>query len=180
MLLICACNDTGSHNSLHECPDRKGKIAFLPFRNAGQSSWQVSSGNLYHTNVYSLRWQGFACMISAVSSSFSRNNRLVHIRQSQDYWYNHKLKWDPELSVRRKACLALSVFEVINEAVALWENDMSIIIGSHRREKPFLIVVFEATQLIWVWAIGRGNRKKKVRQTQKKEGKSEYVAVILV
>lgn len=107
--------------------------------------------------------KGLPIRFEQLPSGSSRNG-LVHRRQSPDYWYNHKLKWDLELSVHRKACLALSVFEVINDAEALWENDMSIIIGSHRREKPFLILVFEATQVIWVWAIRREVERRKIRK----------------
>lgn len=137
---------------------------FLPLRNARQNSWQMSFGILgSYTQILCVSAR--VCLHDfKFPSSFSRNNGLVQIKQFQDYWYNHKLKWDPELSVHRKACLTLSVFEVINDAAALWEKGMSIIIWSHRREKPFLIMVFEATQVIWVQAI-RGEKKlKNVRQ----------------
>lgn len=119
--------------------------------------------SIRQTDILSVS-KGMPIWFERLPSGSSRNG-LVHRGQSLDYWYNHKLKWDPELSVHRKACLAFSVFEVINDAEALWENDMSIIIGSHRREKPFLILVFEATQVIWVWAIARvGTERRKIRK----------------
>lgn len=119
--------------------------------------------SIRQTDILSVR-KGMPIWFERLPSGSSRNG-LVHRGQSLDYWYNHKLKWDPELSVHRKACLAFSVFEVINDAEALWENDMSIIIGSHRREKPFQILVFEATQVIWVRAIARvGIERRKIRK----------------
>lgn len=104
--------DESSHNSLRKCHERKDKIAFLALRNSGQSSWQMSSGILYHTNIYSLCQQGYD--FSSFLPFFSRNNGLVHTRQSWDYWYNHKLKWDTELCSQKS--LPGSLFEVINDA----------------------------------------------------------------
>lgn len=66
--IIHAFNDRVSHSSPYECPDREDKIAFffflfLPLRNAGQSSRQMSCGIFYQTNRYSLCQEGYAYMI---------------------------------------------------------------------------------------------------------------------